>query len=93
MARSGSADKRRKPTADLMLFLNETQSGNSPGTKWSWWLYPKPQNHYFPYARDWAGTKDFWISVEDGSFADQVVAFAESIHDLLKIKRLRTRLR
>jgi hypothetical protein len=87
MARSTSADKRRKPVAALLSLLNDVQPSGAAGSKWFWWLYPKPQNHYFPFARDWAGNKDFWVAINDGVFEDQVISFVDSIHGILKKKR------
>lgn len=92
LARSETADARRRPAADLLALLNEIQQGRGD-PEWPWWLKPHPHNHFFPYAAGWAGTKDFWIAVNNGEFAERFVTFASAMKAHLKKARLLDRLK
>ena len=87
LARRAECDARRKPKPDLIARLDEVRRGRGD-IEWPWWLNPEPHDCYFPHARDWAGTKDFWVAVDEGGFASNVVGFVEAMHAHLRKSKM-----
>lgn len=90
-SRSEDCDRRRK-VPDVIEILNSVSKGKA-ADEWPWWHWPSPNNYYFPYSREWAGSKDFWLEVNSGAFADRVMEFASGMRTHLqrsgKLKSLR----
>lgn len=77
------------PGRELMAAVREVLgNGGSPATgAWPWWKVPSVNDPFFPLEKDYVATSDFWLSVQDGSFADRIFDFAVELHDHLREKK------
>jgi hypothetical protein len=83
LARKEGADARRRPKLELIAALNGVQKGRGD-TEWPWWVKPHLHNHFFPYPREWAGTREFWLAVHEGEFVERLISFASAMRLHLK---------
>lgn len=76
------------PGRELMKAVREVLGkGGTPATgAWPWWQIPSVNDPFFPLEKDYVATCDFWLKVQDGTFADRVFDFAVEIHDHFRKK-------
>lgn len=93
--RSPKADAHLRQKPELIDFLNSIQQGRTADAEWGWpwWNHPQPHSSYFPFSRQWTGSKEFWLSVADSSFADMVVAYADEMQTHLRSSGILSHLR
>lgn len=64
-----------KPGAKVMKLLTSIQrcGRGGPTDLWPWWINPSAQNYFFPYGEGFTSEADFWLEVQDGSFAQRII--------------------
>lgn len=77
------------PGRELMAAIRDVLGrGGSPATgAWPWWKFPSVNDPFFPLEQDYVATSDFWLSLQNGSFADMIFDFAVDLHDHLRQKK------